>query len=836
MRCCHFVILSFSLAFILLGQGQHFPKRDIRKPRLLPAGSPGTLSVKAMAAGGSHSVVLASDGTVWTWGSNSEGQLGNGPFAAPPVAAEVYSLSGVVAISAGFAHTLALKADGTVWAWGKNREGQLGDGTTINRPTPVEARGLGGVVAVAAGNSHGLAIRNDGTVWAWGSNAFGELGDETTIGRATAAPVRGLVDITAIAAGQAHSLALRRDGTVWAWGNNWYGQLGNGTLAPQTWPAPAPSLPSQIGGLTGVTAIAAGYQHSMALKADGTVWVWGNDGAFAILRPTPTEAAGLTNVRAIAAGLGTSLVVKEGGTLWEWGYDILSHPSSRTPAVQSMPTQVPQLAGVEKVALPVGSTHGLALQRDGTVWEWGGFQGVQLGRATLARPVPSRVGGLSDVVAISGGLALKRDGTVWTWDPPFTNGWLDLPTPHPVAGLDGVGAIASGTTGYNLALKSDGTVWNVLGPSAVSRVPDLTDVVAVAAGDSRGLAVKRDGTGWEWAGVNSTPAQISDVSDIVAVAEAYEWWFGFGEDEIVVRTIALKRDGTVWAWDGAWWSKRSAPAQVGGLAGIKAIAGGAISLALTEDGTVYQWDATVDRPAPVQVGGISGVKMIAIGDARPVQLSSEAHALALKADSTVWAWGPNEFGELGDGTTAHRATPVQVAGLSDVVATGAAGFSSVAVKRDGTVWGWGAGPNPIGSAWSPPVQVPALGAPDLAVSLSHSGDFTVAEVAVYKASVASIGRIPTSGLITLTDVLPPGLTFVSAIGEGWICTGAERIVTCTNPGPISPGVSNVINLTVRVEPQAYPGVTNLVTVSTESDVTAWNNSMGDPTVVLSAQH
>ena len=686
MRARRLLTLCLAVTSILSGQVRKSITQCLHGIRTA-AESFSPLAVRAIAPGGSHSVVLAWDGTVWTWGGNSEGQLGNGRSAPPPGPAEVSGLTGVVAISAGYAHTLALQSDGTVWAWGKNREGQLGVDTVLSRATPAQVPGLAGVVSVAAGNSHSLAVKSDGTVWAWGSDGVGELGDGTNTNRVAPAPVLGLAGVTAVAAGQAHSLALKRDGTVWAWGHNGYGQLGIGTMGSQSLAAPA-----QVGGLTGVTAIAAGYQHSMALKADGTVWVWGNDGVFAILGPAPVQAIGLTNVQAIAAGYGTSLAVKGDGTVWQWGLDILSSPIYTLPPVRSTPTQVMELTGVERVALPFAGSHGLAMKSDGTVWEWGGFLDSELGWATTARPVPSRLDGLSDVVALSASLALKDDGTLWLWDPPFIWGWMDRPRPFQVSGLNGVVAIASGTGGYNLALKDDGTVWNVSGPSSVYNVPNLTEVVAVAAGEARALAVKRDGTVWAWSGLDSTPVQVSQLDGVAAVAEAFLW---YGEESYLIRSVALKRDGTVWTWD-ELYSSRPAPVQVSGLAGIKAIAGGQISLALKDDGTVWQWDAAANKPAPVRVSGLAGVKAVAIGAVHFAFPSSDAHGLALRTDGTVWAWGPNEFGQLGDGTTAYRAAPVQVAGLSEVAAIGAAGFSSVAVKRDGTVWAWGAGANRVG--------------------------------------------------------------------------------------------------------------------------------------------
>jgi len=353
-------------------------------------------------------------------------------------------------------------------------------------------------------------------------------------------------------------------------------------------------------------------------------------------------------------------------------------------------------------------------------------------------------------------------------------------------------------------------------------------VVAVASGEARGLAVKRDGTVWEWSGVNQDPVQVSALSGVAAVAEAFLW---YGEDYSTARGIALKRDGTVWTWDEVGQSTL-APVQVSGLAGITAIAGGEVSLALKEDGTVWRWDAAADQPSPLRVSGVDGVIAIAVGEADASFSASEAHELALKTDGTVWAWGPNEFGQLGDGTTVYRAAPVQVAALSGVAAIAAAGSSSVAVTRDGAVLAWGAGADGFGARWSLPSQVPPLGSPDLAVTLSHPGAFAVGGLGVYRINVANTGLTATSGMVILTDTLPPGLAFVSATGGGWVCGSADRIVTCANPASIRPGASSVVALTVRVEPQAYPGVTNLATVSNETDFSAWNNTIGDPTVVL----
>ena len=199
-----------------------------------------------IACGAYHTIALKSDGTVWAWGANQAGQLGDGTHidntdiihAGIPV--QVSSLSGVTAIAGGRDHTAALKSDGTVWAWGYNYYGQLGDGTTTNSYTPVQVSSLSGVTAIAGGYYHTIALKSDGTVWTWGNNDIGQLGDGTTNNRLTPVQVSGLSGVTAIAGGYSHTIALKSGGTVWAWGYNKDGQLGNVTI--KNWSTPVQAI------------------------------------------------------------------------------------------------------------------------------------------------------------------------------------------------------------------------------------------------------------------------------------------------------------------------------------------------------------------------------------------------------------------------------------------------------------------------------------------------------------------------------------------------------------------------------------------------------------------
>jgi alpha-tubulin suppressor-like RCC1 family protein len=380
----------------------------------VPVQVSGLTGVTAIAGGGYHSLALKSDGTVWAWGDNADGQLGNGTlFNINVVPVPVSGLTEITAIAGGGHHSLALNNDGTVWAWGSNDSGQLGNGTNTDSNVPVQVSGLTGITAIAAGWDHSLALKNGGTVWAWGHNGDGELGDGTNYWSNVPVQVSGLTGITKIAGGHWHSLALKNDGTVWAWGYNNYGQLGNGTNTNS-------NLPVQVSGLTGVTAIAGCVSYSLALKDDGTVWAWGYNADGELGNGTNTDSyvpvqvvtsvggPALTGITAIAGGYAHSLALKSDGTVWAWGYNWNGQLGNGTNTDSYVPVQVvtsfggPALTGVTAIA--GGYHHCLALKSEGTVWAWGYNGDGELGNGTKNRSnVPVQVSGLTGITAIAGG-------------------------------------------------------------------------------------------------------------------------------------------------------------------------------------------------------------------------------------------------------------------------------------------------------------------------------------------------------------------------------------------------------------------------------------------------
>lgn len=308
--------------------------------------------------------LLRADGTVWAWGDS---WVGNGSSAIPPLPVRVESLRRVRAVDEGVFDRLVVLFDGQVWGWGS---GPIFGYSLVLSPTLIP--GLAEIVEAKSGLGFAVALRSDGTVWAWGE-AFpgGFLGNGTTQPSVLPVRVLGLDSVTAISVGSWHSLALRSDGTVWAWGSNQSGTLGDGTETDRF-------APVRVSGLTDVIAISAGAQHNLALGRNGTVWAWGKNpnGALGNGIPTaqslvPVQAAGLDNVVAIRAGQGVSLAMKSDGSVWVWGDHCTGESDFADQGTADTPKPVPGIARAKAIGVSSDSTHCLAGLADGSVVGWG---------------------------------------------------------------------------------------------------------------------------------------------------------------------------------------------------------------------------------------------------------------------------------------------------------------------------------------------------------------------------------------------------------------------------------------------------------------------------------
>ncbi|OXM87400.1 fibronectin type III domain-containing protein [Paenibacillus rigui] len=668
--------------------------------------------VFSIAAGYEHSLALKNDGTVWSWGRNDFGQLGNGTTANQSYPVQVSGLSNISAIAAGWYNSVALKSDGTVWTWGRNHKGQLGNGTTNDSNTPVQVANLVGVKAIYSSGEFTLALKNDGTVWAWGSNYAGQLGDGTTVDRWS--PVRVLVsgEIQALAVGRAHSLVLKKDGTVWGWGNNNQGELGDGTKIDRL-------LPVQVIGINNVKGIAAGSYHSMAYMNNGSLWAWGyndygqvgNDCSVECI--TPIKVDGIINTVAIAAGDEHSAALTSDGIYYTWGYNSggqlgngtagTGHNAAKpgmvigpnvNPADTASPSAPSNLsAEVGTVSLKLSwnaSTDNVAV-KDYTVYLGNTVVKIlNYGETsyTIRDLIPETAYNIKVKASDASGNESSMSEIAVTMNalPAFKN---DI--------------VAGENTSY--ALKTDGTLWSwgennygQLGDgTTIDRVAPVyvdKNIIDVAAGAAHGIALRNDKTVFTWgsdeyeqlgngAGIYYTGPTVSDLFNIKQVAAGR------------FHSLALSDDGTVWSWGYvSGWEYllgSSAPEKVPNLTNVKAIAAkGNFSLALKNDGTVWAWGSnsagqmgdgtTVDSFAPKQVVGLQGIKEIRAG---------AEFCLALKNDGTLWTWGANDYGQLGNGTTSNALIPIQVLGIQDVKGIAAGFYHSMAYQEDGTLWTWG---------------------------------------------------------------------------------------------------------------------------------------------------
>ena len=362
----------------------------------LPVGN----GTPAVSLGQTHGLILASDGSLWSWGSDFAGWpvLGLGNVTAQTRLRRIGKDTNWVSISAGTAHNMAIKSDGTLWAWGENYTGQFGVGTMGRRNqeanTPVHA---------APGNDWKQAV-----------------------------------------AGGIHTVVLKQDGTLWAWGINWAGSLGTGSTRNS-------AVPVQVGCASNWVKVWAGMLETVALQSDGSLWYWGDNPDPAFPQGTgqilvPTRVSPDTNWVDVGFGVNTVFAIKADGTLWTWGRNAHVYSDAQNQTLDTVPTRVGTNSDWASVpACGLGWCQGLT-KKDGSLWlmdasdfdvnlRHGPPRAVRFGRVDLRKDVVTYTAGVAHISAPGGnlpiGVALTRDGEVWTWgmmlgDPRGLRGRLEL--------------------------------------------------------------------------------------------------------------------------------------------------------------------------------------------------------------------------------------------------------------------------------------------------------------------------------------------------------------------------------------------------------------------------
>ncbi len=637
-----------------------------------------------IGGGARFSTLVKSDGAAWMTGLNTNGQLGLGDVVhrSSPVQIGDNLAWSSTETAALWQHSLAIKRDGTLWAWGYNTQGQLGQGNVTHRSSPAQVGTLTTWATIAKGprGNHSVVVKTDGTLWVWGIGTSGQLGIDSATSRSSPVQVGTLADWAAAGVGNAHTLAVKTDGTLWAWGGNTSGQLGQENTTNI-------SSPVQIGTLTDWTKVAGGNIRSFAIKTDGTLWAWGDNGNDRALgldltsttadRSSPVQIGTLTNWAEVSAASEHALARKTDGTGWGWGEGGDGQLGRGHTTSFSSPVQIGGGIGWSK--LVAGNYHSLGLQdvsrfaNSGySVWGWGEGSSGQLGPDNLDRSSPVQLGTLAMWAGITGGtqhtLALGTDDTPWGLGEGGS-GQLGLGTSSDTDALTRPPSLLYATklaaSISNSAAIGPGGMWTWGAGSgggigdglAVSRsvpvqINSANSWVTIAGGvgaSANFFAITSSGSAMVW-GVNTDGmlglGDTVDRSSAVVLGVSSVW---ASIEPGQRHTLGVRTNGTLWAW------------------------GNNIQGALGRGNVTY-------LSSPAQVGTLTDWQKIAAGS---------DFSTAIKTDGTLWSWGDGTSGQLGSGSQSHRSSPVQIGTLTTWSAVVSSRYTTVALKTDGTLWSWG---------------------------------------------------------------------------------------------------------------------------------------------------
>ncbi|AWA31246.1 hypothetical protein HYN48_14715 [Flavobacterium magnum] len=338
---------------------------------------------QSVSPGHRYIQTMKNDGTMWAWGFNGNGELGTGNYVFHDIPIQVNTISDLSSVYGGVSHTAALKSNGTLWVWGRNVDGQLGNGTTNINPLPQQI-GIDTWLTISIGGSSTHGIKSDGTLWGWGSNLHGFVGDGTYTTRLSPVQIGNDNTWISVFEGVNNTFAIKSNGTLWGCGWNQYGQVGVGQTGDSV------NTMTQIGLENDWTLAHTGRTHTVALKNDGSLWVWGGntygqlgDGTI-IDKNTPFQIQTDHAWISVGAGLHHTIAVRSDGTLWSWGFNTNGELGNGNNDDQNLPQQI----GSDSDWVSVWGMYqnSVAQKADGSLWITGTNVVGQLGIGYLSGP------------------------------------------------------------------------------------------------------------------------------------------------------------------------------------------------------------------------------------------------------------------------------------------------------------------------------------------------------------------------------------------------------------------------------------------------------------------
>jgi len=588
-------------------------------------------------------------------------------------------------VSCGGSKTVAKMMDGTIWAWGYDVNGLLGVGVInyVNKTKPMQVGTASDWLSISCGDDHIVVIKTDGTLWAWGDNEYGQLGigySGSYYNRNSPTQVGTATNWRYISNGFNSSLAIKTDGTLWAWGYNLHYQLGFGDDTLRT-------APTQVGVDTNWSSVSTSGGNTLAIKTDGTLWAWGISSG-----NVPTQIGTNTDWTFISNGSGSDFAIKTDGTLWAWGDNYcgqLGLGDSGYSTYRSTPIQV----NISPTLSWNGETNYIS---DGINPDTAISTNIYTYKIKYIDP--------DGDTPLSGypKIHIKKDNSEIS-SSPFS---MDY-----VSGVSTTGIIYSYST--KLSTGTDYTyyfeAYDVFNASATgsptisNNAPDVSmssgDWLSISCGNAHSLAIKTDGTLWSWGYNNYGQLGVGDTANRTVptqVGNETNWaYIACG----AYHSIAIKTNGTLWSWGWNLYNQlglgdttdRITPTQVGNATNWSTVSCGYYhTSAINTDRTIWSWGNnnygqlglgdTTKRTIPTQIGSATNWSFINCG---------HYNTLAIKTDGTLWVWGNNGNGQVGDGTTTQRNTPVQIGSDTKWVSIAAGGYHSLALKADEIRRAWG---------------------------------------------------------------------------------------------------------------------------------------------------